>query len=252
MTHMFKGLRTLFGWFYFVWAFMTHYWICILFIKPFYKNIEARTHFACVPFLRWGATLLGIKIKIMGTENIPKNSTFILTSNHQSLLDIAAYNIAIKQKFSYLAKSELLKVPFLGADMVMMGHFTVDRNNRRSAMATMKEIARKVEEEDYSVLIFPEGTRSLDGELGEFKRGAFMLASETGSQILPAAIDGGFKLVNKSSWVVQGGNMTINIGKPIPVKKADTKAGQKAVAEELAIKVKAAIQELLTEIREFA
>jgi 1-acyl-sn-glycerol-3-phosphate acyltransferase len=246
---MFKALRTLFGWLYFVWAFMTHYWVCTLFIKPFFKDVESRTHFASVPFLRWGARILGIKFSIEGVENIPKDEAFILTSNHQSLLDIAVYNIAIERKFSYLAKKELLKVPFLGTGLTMMGHFTIDRHNRKSAMETMKEVTRKVKDEDYSVLIFPEGTRSIDGNLGEFKKGAFMLAAETGAQILPAAIDGGYKVVNKSSWVVQGGEMKIKIGKPISVKPAENKVEQKALAKELSVSVKDAIQSLLDDLR---
>lgn len=228
---------------------MTHYWICVLFIKPFFKDVESKTHFASVPFLSWGARILGIKFTIEGAENIPKDGAFILTSNHQSLLDIAVYNIAIERKFSYLAKKELLKVPFLGKGLMMMGHFTIDRHNRKAAMETMKEVTRKVKDDAYSVLIFPEGTRSLDGELGEFKKGAFMLAAETGVQILPAAIDGGYKVVNKASWVVQGGEMTIKIGKPMQVPAAQNKVEQKEIAKELSVSVKKEIQSLLDELR---
>lgn len=246
---MFKGIRTIFGWFYFVWAFVTHGIFCRLFITPFFNNSESRTHFASVPFLIWGARILGIKYTVEGIENIPKDEAFILTSNHQSLLDIAMYNIVIKRKFSYLAKKELLKVPFLGSGLTMMGHFTIDRHNRKSAMDTMKHITQKVKEEGYSILVFPEGTRSIDGELGEFKKGAFMLAAESGAQILPAAIDGGYKVVNKSSWVVQGGEMKIKIGKPIPVKAAGNKVEQKEIAKELSESVKAEIQSLLDELR---
>ena len=246
---MFKAIRTIFGWFYFVWAFMTHYLFCILFIKPFFKKIESRTHFASVPFLRWGARILGIKYTIEGVENIPKEGAFILTSNHQSLLDIAIYNIAVERKFSYLAKKELLKVPFLGPDLIMMGHFTIDRHNRKSAMQTMKVITEKIKSEGYSIFIFPEGTRSIDGNLGEFKKGAFMLAAETGVQILPAAIDGGYKVVNKTSWVVQGGEMKIRIGKPIQIRPASNKVEQKDIAKELSVSVKDEIQSLLDELR---
>ena len=212
-------------------------------------DIESRTQFASVPFLSWGARILGIKYTIEGVENIPKDGAFILTSNHQSLLDIAIYNIAVKRKFSYLAKKELLKVPFLGSGMIMMGHFTIDRHNRKSAMETMKVVTKKVKDEGYSVLIFPEGTRSIDGGLGEFKKGAFMLAAETGAQILPAAIDGGYKVVNKSSWVVQGGEMKIKIGKPIQVKAAESKLEQKELAKELSVSVKEEIQSLLDGLR---
>lgn len=245
-----RALRTILGWVYFVWAFVTHFFMCVLFIKPWVRDVESATHFACVPFLSWGATILGIKVRIKGVENIPKDGRFIIASNHQSILDIAVFNIAVKRKFSYLAKQELLKVPFLGKDMIMMGHFIVDRKNPKKAMRTMAYISKKIQEDNYSVLIFPEGTRSVDGTLGEFKRGAFMLAAETGTQIIPAIVDGGCHVVNKSSWIVQGGVMTVSFGKPISVDKGNSKIEIKGIAEKLAVSVKAEIETLLHDARQ--
>ncbi len=236
---MFSIFYTIFGWIVIAFLFIFQAITARLFLIPFSKDKEAASHFACVPFLRGGAKLMGIKVVVEGVENIPKESNFILASNHQSIIDIAIHIISIPRKFSFFAKKELLKVPILGGNVKNMGHFVIDRHNPRIAIKQMDE-ARKKLESGYNLLVFPEGTRCVDGKLGEFKKGAFMMAVQTGLPIIPAYIDGAWKVAKKTSWTIKPGTITIRIGAPIPVEKVE-KRYEKDAASELSQRVRDAV-----------
>jgi len=236
---MFTVVYTIFGWIVIVFIFLSHAFVSRLFILPFTKNKEEASHFSTRPFLKCGAALMGVKITVEGIENIPKESSFIIASNHQSLIDIAIYLMMIPRKFSFFAKKELISVPILGGNIENMGHFIVDRNNTRVAVKQM-DVARKKLESGYNLLVFPEGTRTLDGSVGEFKKGAFMMAVQTGLPIIPTYIDGAFGIVNKASWKIHPGDITLKIGKPIPVQKQE-KRHEKEAAEQLAKQARDAV-----------
>lgn len=207
---------------------------------PFAKDKEAASHFSTVPFLRYAAKLMGLKLEAKGIEHIPKTGSFIIASNHQSFLDIALHNISNPRKFSFFAKKELLKVPILGKNIENMGHFIIDRQNNRVAIKQMDAVRKKLENGTHSLLVFPEGTRSTTGELLEFKKGAFMMAVQTGLPVIPAYIDGAWKVANKKSWIIKPGKITLTYGAPILVQKVE-KRFEKEEAEKLAQQTKAAI-----------
>lgn len=240
---MFSIIYTILGWIVISFLFIGHAIVSRLFLIPFAKDKEAASHFATVPFLSYGAKLMGIKIQAKGVENIPKTGSFIIASNHQSYLDIALHNISNPRKFSFFAKKELLKVPILGGNIKNMGHFVIDRQNNRVAIKQMDAARKKLENGTHSLLVFPEGTRSTTGELLEFKKGAFMMAVQTGLPIIPAYIDGAWKVANKKSWTIKPGKITLTYGKPIQVQKAE-KRYEKEEAEKLAQKTKEAIRGL--------
>lgn len=144
----------------------------------------------------------------------------IVMANHASMLDIVLMMIAIP-KVRFIAKKELGKVPILGWNMAQMGNYFIDRENPRKAVSLLQRVRGDIEKGG-SVCVFPEGTRSEDGTVGEFKPGSFKLAMETGAPVLPARIWGTFERFPKGQFFVRPGKVGVRIGKPLQVlKKGD-------------------------------
>lgn len=163
----------------------------------------------------------GIRIKVKGLENIPKSEPFIIASNHQSMLDILAYYIAIPHPISFFAKKELEKAPFIGR-IVKYQHYAVDRKNPKQGIKELKKVGERIKK-GQSAIIFPEGTRSSDGLIKPFKRGMFSLSVEHETAIVPCYISGMFQVMNKNRLRVAPGKVLIQILPPIkPVLGDDT------------------------------
>ena len=169
---------------------------------------------------RWGATVLGIvgaKVTVIGADKIDPTANYVIASNHGSLMDISVLFGWLPMPFKFLAKRELLKVPFIGWYLKRDGHLTVDRKSLRSSVESTNECARLIREKRLSVLIFPEGTRSPDGELQRFRDGAAFLAIQSGVPLLPAAIVGAYDILPaRSSWFMPG-EIELRFGDPISV-----------------------------------
>jgi 1-acyl-sn-glycerol-3-phosphate acyltransferase len=124
--------------------------------------------------------------------------TYIFVANHQSLADIIVL-LRLNHTFKYVAKSDLFRVPFLGGTLRLNKHIKLERGSVRGTYAAMEE-ARKWIGRSMSVAFFAEGTRSLTGELAPFKRGAFKLAIETKTPIVPVAITGTREALPRGTW----------------------------------------------------
>lgn len=143
------------------------------------------------------------RTRIEGREKAVKGVTYVIISNHQSILDILLIN-CLRYKFKWLSKIENVKVPFLGWYLRMAGYITVDRGSEESK-AEMLEQSYKCLKGGCSVMLFPEGTRSADKEIGFFKRGAFQLALEANVPILPVLIDGTGGILPKHGLIFGSG-----------------------------------------------
>jgi 1-acyl-sn-glycerol-3-phosphate acyltransferase len=128
------------------------------------------------------------KIKIEGHDKAVKGTTYVIISNHQSILDILIIN-CLRYKFKWISKIENFKVPIIGWYLRMADYIIVDRENEDSKIE-MLDRSYKCLIKGISLMIFPEGTRSLNNEIGFFKRGAFQLAQQANVPILPILIDG--------------------------------------------------------------
>jgi len=233
---------TILSWGYFVWCVIAHNMV----YQPFMwlaKDPQWWSMRSGKPFLRWGAFMLGIKLKPQGIQNFPKDDTFIVAANHQSLLDIAVHMVFIPRKFHFFAKKELDSIPFMHSNIKYMGHFAIDRANPKKALKKMVEVRARVEEGG-NMLIFPEGTRSSTDEVLPFKRGAFILALQTGTPIIPCYIQGANKIVSKATWLTQPGRIDVIYGKPIPVEKIEDPVALKRASIQLTITVRDAVLEL--------
>jgi 1-acyl-sn-glycerol-3-phosphate acyltransferase len=161
------------------------------------------------------------KIRIEGREKASSDATYVIISNHQSILDILLIN-CLRYKFKWISKIENMKVPVLGWYLRMAGYLTVNRGNEESK-AEMLEKAMVCLKNGNSIMIFPEGTRSLNGETGFFKRGAFVLAIQAGVPILPVLIDGTSEILPKHGLkFLSGYNVRIRVLDPVLPAEFDT------------------------------
>lgn len=154
----------------------------------------------------WGSLYIWINpfwsIRISGRERIDAGKTYVMVSNHQSLVDILlAYRLFVH--FKWVAKSELFRVPFVGWNMVLNRYIGLKREDTVSIRQMMAD-CRNALKSGSSVFLFPEGTRSEDGQIKPFKAGAFMLAKKEKVPILPIAIDGTAQAIPKGRLVVSG------------------------------------------------
>ena len=128
-------------------------------------------------------------VSVMGRNNITKNTSYVIVVNHQSYYDILLMYGWLNIDFKWVMKKELQKVPILGMACKKIGHLFIERTNSKEALVTLNEIKKKLVN-GTSVVVFPEGTRSKDGNLKVFKRGAFKLAFDLKLPILPVTLVG--------------------------------------------------------------
>ena len=164
----------------------------------------------------------GVTVTVTGTENLAVGKPYIFAANHQSQFDIFALQGFLGIDFRWLAKKELFQVPIWGPAMRKAGYIPVDRSRGRQAMKSLNEAAGKIAS-GTSVIIFPEGTRSRDGKMQDFKAGAMVLAIKSGVDIVPVAIKGTYDILPKGKILMKAGRVSINVGNPIETKSYSTK-----------------------------
>jgi 1-acyl-sn-glycerol-3-phosphate acyltransferase len=155
----------------------------------------------------WAA---GVRVSVRGMDHVTSERPQIFISNHQSIFDIFAILATIPASVRFVAKRELGRIPIFATAMRAAGHVFIDRGDRRSASRAMRAAGIRMKQQNLSLGLFPEGTRSRDGKLGGFKRGTFALAIETQVPILPVAVDGGWRIVQRSRIVP--GQMYLTVG----------------------------------------
>lgn len=214
-------LYTVYLWIICALAFILHFLTASV-VVWFFKDRQLAHIRLTRPFIRVGLFLCGIRVKATGLHHIPKESTFIIAANHQSLLDIITIFVVLNRKVAFIAKKELLKVPILSWDLRIQGHVLVDRSNAREAAKTLDQLKKEVQN-GKNLLFFPEGTRSVDDTVGPFKKGAFLVILETGTTVVPIAISGSNRILNKRSFLARPGVIHAAIGAPIEVEKKEPK-----------------------------
>lgn len=161
------------------------------------------------------AKFIGVTASIHDADKAAPGNSYIITPNHQSHVDILALMMTLPTPYRWVVKKELLKIPFFGWALPRMGAVSLNRSNPREALKKLQEGSDKLTG-GWSLLIYPEGTRSPDGNLLPFKKGAFVLAVNTGIPILPVTVNGAAKILPKKTLVVRPGHISITIGDPIP------------------------------------
>ena len=162
--------------------------------------------------------LFFIPVSIDGTEHIAPKQSYVFVSNHQSMFDVWLIYGWLPVVFKWLMKAELRKVPFIGSGCKAAGHIFIERRGAKAAMSSLKEVEKQLTD-GVSTVIFPEGTRSLDGEVGRFKRGAFQIALELGLPVIPLSLTGCFEVLPKGKPFVHRHPVHMHIGEPIDLKQ---------------------------------
>ncbi|MGI8812378.1 MAG: lysophospholipid acyltransferase family protein [Pyrinomonadaceae bacterium] len=172
------------------------------------------------PLAEWGAKVwlaaCGADVKVTGIENLDPDRSYVFVSNHRSYLDTAALFFFSGKRMGLVAKKELLKVPVLGWGMGFVNIIAIDRSDAEKATESMAK-ARSVLERGFSFGVFVEGTRAMPGELLPFKKGAFHLAVQTGTDIVPVAIRNTDWMMGKKEGVVYAGTVEMTLLPPISV-----------------------------------
>ena len=183
---------------------------------------------------------VGVKVIVSGKERIPAEACLFM-ANHTSSADAPAVVGAIPRRIAILLKKSLFTYPIVGQAFTLAHFIPVERSNHESAIASLEK-ATEAMKEGQSFLIYPEGTRSSDGRLGEFKRGAVVMAIKAGVPIVPMVCAGAQKVMEKRSFVIRPGVITVEFLEPI-----DASAYSFEQREELNARVKAAMAAALPE-----
>ena len=182
----------------------------------------------------WARLLLwasGVKVKVEGLEKISRDGSYVFVSNHLSYMDTPVALANIPVQFRFLAKRGLFQIPFLGWHLGRAGHIQVPRGDARAAIKTMGVAAQVVREQGISLLIFPEGGRSRQGSLGEFKEGAAFIAVRAGVPLVPMCLKGTREVLPFGSGHIRSGTVTMRIGDPISTHESTDRDRARLTAE---------------------
>lgn len=174
---------------------------------------------------QWGDKILkiaNVHLEVIGKENLDEQGNYVFTANHASMFDIPISMLAIDNPFRIIYKQELERIFIFGSVMKKSPYIPIIRENSKNAMAGVQQAIEAVKN-GTSVLIYPEGTRSEDGNLGEFKRGGFMLASRSGKPIVPVTIVNSVNILPKGQLDFKGGKVKVIIDNPIEIPENITK-----------------------------
>jgi len=165
----------------------------------------------------WAKSILfvsRIKVVVKGLSNIDPASSYIYMANHLSNFDIPVLLACLPVQFRWLAKAELFKIPIFGQGMQGCGYISIDRSNRKEAFKSLDIAAEKIRN-GVSVVIFPEGTRSREFKVNQFKKGGFVLAVDAQVPIIPILIDGTWHIMSKNGLRIKPGKVFLEIMEPV-------------------------------------
>jgi 1-acyl-sn-glycerol-3-phosphate acyltransferase len=219
-----------------LWYFYTVVMATISLIVWPFDRTGAMQHWCARWWCRLIAWTIGARIRVLGSDNVGPDQSYVYMANHSSLIDIPALFAYLPHQFRIMAKKELFYVPFMGWHLWSSGNFPVDRGDGRKTARSLRRVIEGVRA-GKSLAVFPEGTRTHDGRLMEFKPGAFKIALRSGAPIVPVTIRGTFKLLPKTTLAPRPGRVDVIIGEPI-----DTSAYNEKRLHELIQRTRDAIE----------
>ncbi len=155
----------------------------------------------------------GVGVRTSGVEKVPPRGSYVFVSNHQSIYDIPILFCHLPFQLRIIAKASLGAFPVLGWHLRYAGHLLVDRD--RAGTKTLRQVAGSMRR-GHSLIVFPEGTRSADGQVGRFKAGLFLLAVEAGLPVVPVAVVGSRHVMRKGRLMTCPGQVELFVHDPIP------------------------------------
>ncbi len=185
---------------------------------------------------RWARELLwcaGVRVEVESESRTPLPEKLVVMANHQSLFDIPVLIASLPVPALFMAKRELFQIPLFGWALRAGGFIPVDRRNQKRARESFRQAVARLGQGG-AVLLFPEETRSVDGQLLPFKRGGFLLARKAEAAILPVGIEGTLGVQERSSYLIRGGLVTVRYGHPRSADAPDLAAEVRHEIERLA------------------
>ena len=173
---------------------------------------------------RWWCRLVAwsifARIRVYGVEHVCAGQPYVYMANHSSLIDTPALFAYLPYSFRIMAKRELFFVPFMGWHLWTAGHFPIDRRDGRKTVRSLRRVIEGVRG-GKSLVVFPEGTRTPDGHLQEFKPGTFKIALRAGVAIVPVTIRGTFALLPSTTLAPRPGRVEVILSEPIETRDYD-------------------------------
>ena len=176
--------------------------------------------------------LAGVRVELRGAHNLVPAERYIYAANHTSLFDIPVILAFVPDNVRIMYKQELERIPVFGWGLRLSPFISINRERSRQAAGTLEETVASMQTGS-SVLVFPEGTRSKDGALGVFKRGAFTMAVRSGRKIVPMSIQGAHRLFAPGSIRIVGGSVVVTLHHPIDVPYEASREQEKILMSEV-------------------
>ncbi len=155
-----------------------------------------------------------VRVELEGLPRLDPTGSYIFASNHLSMFDIWAFLAYLPFQIRFVSKASLFRWPFLGWHLKRAGHLCVDRRRPRKVVRDFQEVAKKFEN-DVSIVVFPEGKRTWGKTVAPFKRGSFLLATQSRAPIVPVTIIGTHRLLPRGSVLISPGRMCMIIHSPL-------------------------------------
>ena len=154
-----------------------------------------------------------VRIEVRGREKLDRSTSYVIVANHQGAYDIFLIYGYLGHKFKWMMKSSLRRIPFVGAACAAAGFIFVDRSGKglRETLAA----AEKILTGGMSLVVFPEGSRTPDGKIHRFKKGAYQIADDLSLPVVPLTIDGSYRVLSKNSKLIRPGKIVLTVHDPI-------------------------------------
>ncbi len=186
----------------------------IILISLLFNKSGELFHWFCREWARVVVRVCGTSVTVHGSENVQPGKGYVYVSNHASMFDIPAVIAGIPDQIRLVYKKELEKIPIFGWGLKYGSYIGVERGSGVEAQKSLDEAVAKIQNGE-SVLLFAEGTRTLDGKLQPFKRGAFHIAVRAGVPVVPLTINGSYAILPKHSISINPGAVELILEKPI-------------------------------------
>ena len=160
--------------------------------------------------------LMAVRVKVEGRENIDHDTSYVFVANHQGAYDIFSIYGYLKHNFRWMMRKGLRNFPLVGQACELAGHIMVDAHNTAALVKTMHDAEQRLQA-GMSIVVFPEGRRTDDGHMAQFKSGAFKLAKEFDLPVMPISIDGSYRVLPRTTFNVTPGTITLKLHKPVTV-----------------------------------
>lgn len=190
----------------------------------------------------WARLILkttGVVAEVDGLQHIEPHRSYVFASNHQSIYDIPILFATIPAQLRIVAKESLGRIPFLGWHLHRAGHLLVDRRNPGPGIVAKM---RRLVSAEHSLIVFPEGTRSVDGAVGRFKKGSFLVAADAGLPVVPVSVAGSRHVMKKGRLMVCPGRVRLTIHPPVSTMGV-ARGGVTAFAEHVRAIVRRSVDE---------